>query len=56
MLYRLHPRLSVWLPAEMRETYGSHPRAAWDERVEATATYSDYRRGLVELGPIQPVR
>ena len=56
VFYRLHPRLSVWLPAEMHESYGSHPRAAWDERVEATATYSDYRRGLVELGPIQPVR
>jgi hypothetical protein len=56
VVYRFHERLLAWLPAEMREAYGSRQRAAWDERVEAKATYSDYRRGLVEVGPIQPVR
>jgi hypothetical protein len=40
----------------MHEAYGNRTRGPGDERVEATARYSDYRRGLVELGPILPVR
>jgi hypothetical protein len=56
VVYRFHERLTAWLPAEMREAYGNRTRGPGDERVEATATYSDYRRGLVELGPIQPIQ
>jgi hypothetical protein len=56
VVYRFHERLTAWLPAEMHEAYGNRTRGPGDERVEATASYSDYRRGLVELGPILPVR
>jgi hypothetical protein len=54
--YRLHPGLAVWLPAEMREAYGNRTRSAGEERVEATARYSDYRQARVELLPIQLIR
>ena len=56
VLYRLEPRLAAWLPAEMREAYGSRSRSVGEDRLEATAKYSGYRRAEVELSGIQPIR
>jgi len=56
VLYRREPRLGAWLPAEMRESYGGRSRSAGEDRLEATARYSGYRRAEVELTGIQPVR
>lgn len=49
-------RMGVWLPREMRETYGNRSRSAGDERVEAVAHYSAWRRAQVEVQVIVPVR
>jgi len=56
--YGLQPRLDAWLPLEMHETYGDlRPGTrSHQERVEVEATYSDYRKGEVELQGIQPIR
>jgi hypothetical protein len=51
-LYAREDRLDAWLPAEMRETYGS--RSSY-ERVESVARYSGWRRAQVEVLPIVPV-
>jgi hypothetical protein len=48
-------RLGVWLPTEMREGYGNRSRSGSEERVEAVARYSGWRRAQVEVQPIVPV-
>ena len=61
--YRLDERLGFWLPARMRELYGfpgwskrGSSIAMWgDNRVEASATYSAWRRAEVEVQVILPV-
>jgi hypothetical protein len=54
--FRLDGRLDSWLPAEMRESYGNRIRtSADDERVEAVARYSSWRRAQVEVQDIVPV-
>ena len=50
--YRLDERLGFWLPAEMREAYGNRVRYAGDERVEARATYSAWRRAAAQVEDI----
>jgi hypothetical protein len=50
--YAPDDRLGAWLPAEMREEYGSRSS---DERVESVARYSGWRRAQVEVQPIVPV-
>ena len=52
--HRLAERLGAWLPFEMEETYGSRSRNVGEERVEATARYSDFRRAEVEVQVILP--
>lgn len=52
--YRPQGRQMVWLPAEMQEAYGV--RALGGERVEATARYSSYRSGQVEIERLEVVR
>jgi hypothetical protein len=52
-LYARNDRLGGWLPAEMREAYGTWSS---NERVEAIARYSAWRRAQVEVQPIVPVR
>jgi hypothetical protein len=54
--YARDGRMAAWLPREMREAYGKQARAADEERVEAVATYSGWRRAQVEVQPIVPVR
>ena len=53
--FRLDARLDSWLPAEMRESYGNRIRTSADERVEALARYSSWRRAQVEVQDIVPV-
>jgi hypothetical protein len=55
---RFHPegRLGTWLPLEMKETYGSWSGSMGEERLEATALYSNFRRGEVEVQVILPGR
>lgn len=55
-LYARDDRLDGWLPAEMREAVGNLSRSGWEERVEARARYSGWRRPQVEVQPIVPVR
>ena len=52
--YRLDERLEAWLPFEMEETYGNLSRAVGQERVEAIARYSDFRKAGVEVQVILP--
>jgi hypothetical protein len=47
--FRLDERLGFWLPAEMRETYGNRVRASDEDRVEARATYSAWRRAQAQV-------
>jgi hypothetical protein len=54
--YARDERLGAWLPTQMQETYGERPRSERDERVEAVARYSGWRRARVEVQPIVPVR
>ncbi len=54
--YAREARMGAWLPKEMREVYGNQSRSAGDERVEAVARYSGWRRAQVEVQPIVPVR
>jgi len=53
--YARDDRMGVWLPKEMREAYGNQSRSAGEERVEAVARYSGWRRAQVEVQPIVPV-
>jgi hypothetical protein len=53
--YARDDRLGAWLPREMEEAYGESSRSAGDERVEAVARYSGWRRARVEVQPIVPV-
>jgi hypothetical protein len=53
--YARDDRMGVWLPREMREAYGNRSRSGVDERVEAVARYSGWRRARVEVEPIVPV-
>jgi hypothetical protein len=50
--YRLDERLGFWLPAEMRETYGNRVRSGGEDRVEARATYSAWRRAAAQVEDI----
>jgi hypothetical protein len=52
-VYARDDRLGGWLPAEMREAYGS---SSSDERVEASARYSAWRRAQVEVKILLPGR
>jgi hypothetical protein len=54
-VYAPDDRMGFWLPREMREAYGNRSRSAGDERVEALARYSAWRRARVEVQPIIPV-
>ena len=54
--YAPDDRMGAWLPREMREAYGNRSRSGGDERVEALARYSAWRRAQVEVQPIVPVR
>jgi hypothetical protein len=54
-VYAPDDRMRVWLPREMQEVYGNQSRSAGDERVEAVARYSRWRRAQVEVQPIVPV-
>jgi hypothetical protein len=54
--YAPNDRLGFWLPREMREVYGNPLRSPSDERVEALARYSTWRRAQVEVQDILPVR
>ncbi len=53
--YARDGRTGVWLPRETREAYGELSRSGDEERVEAVATYSGWRRAQVEVQPIVPV-
>ncbi len=55
-VYAPDDRMGFWLPREMREWYGSRSRSAGEERVEAVARYSAWRRAEVEVQVILPVR
>jgi hypothetical protein len=55
-VYTRDDRLGVWLPREMREAYGNRSRSAGDERVEALARYSAWRRAQVDVQALLPVR
>jgi hypothetical protein len=55
-LYAPDERIGFWLPTEMREAYGNHSRSAGEERVEAVARYSAWRRAEVEVKVILPER
>jgi hypothetical protein len=55
-LYAPDERIGFWLPAEMREAYGNRSRSAGEERVEAVARYSAWRRAQVEVQVILPGR
>jgi hypothetical protein len=52
--YAPDERIGFWLPTEMREAYGNNWRSAGDERVEAVARYSAWRRAEVEVQVILP--
>jgi hypothetical protein len=54
-LYAPDDRMGFWLPREMREAYGNRSRSAGEERVEAVARYSGWRRAQVEVQVIVPV-
>ncbi len=51
-VYARDDRLGGWLPREMREAYGNRGE---EDRVEAVARYSAWRRAQVEVQPIIPV-
>jgi hypothetical protein len=53
--YAREDRADAWLPTLMREAYGKQARSAGEERVEAVARYSAWRRARVEVQPIVPV-
>ena len=53
-VYAPDERLGVWLPREMREVYGNRSRAAGEERVEAVARYTAWRRAQVEVQFVVP--
>jgi hypothetical protein len=55
-LYGPDDRLGVWLPREMREAYGNRWRSAGEERIEAVARYSAWRRAQVEVQFVVPER
>jgi hypothetical protein len=50
--YRLHERLGSWLPSEMREAYGNRVRGVGQDRVEARATYTGWRRAAAQVEDI----
>jgi hypothetical protein len=52
--FRRDDRLDAWLPFEMEEAYGNRSRSVGEERVEATARYSNFRRAEVEVKVILP--
>jgi hypothetical protein len=52
--YRLAERLEAWLPIEMEEAYGNRSRSPGEERVEAIARYSDFRKAEAEVQVILP--
>jgi hypothetical protein len=52
--YARDDRLGFWLPREMKETYGKQSLSAGDERVEAVARYSGWRRARVEVQIVLP--
>ena len=54
--FRHEAALACWLPAEMRETYGSRAPRSRGERIEAVARYSAWRRAHVEIEVIIPKR
>jgi hypothetical protein len=54
-VYSPDERMGFWLPREMREAYGNLSRSAGEERVEAVARYSAWRRAQVEVQPVVPV-
>ncbi len=54
--YAPDERIGFWLPTEMREAYGNRSRSAGEERVEAVARYSAWRRAQVEVEVILPGR
>jgi hypothetical protein len=55
-VYGPDDRMGFWLPREMREAYGNRSRSAGEERVEAVARYSAWRRAQVEVQFIVPER
>jgi hypothetical protein len=54
--YAHDERVGAWLPREMREAYGNRSRSAGEERVEAVARYSAWRRAQVEVQFVVPER
>jgi hypothetical protein len=52
--FRRDARLGAWLPFEMKEAYGNRSRSVGEERVEATARYSNFRRAEVDVKVILP--
>jgi hypothetical protein len=50
--YRFDERLGFWLPSEMQETYGNRVRGAGEDRVEAHARYSAWRRAAAQVEDI----
>jgi hypothetical protein len=54
--YALADRMGFWLPREMREAYGNRSRSAGEERVEAVARHSSWRRAEAEVHVVLPVR
>jgi hypothetical protein len=52
--YGRDDQLGFWLPREMRETYGKQSLSAGDERVEALARYSSWRRARVDVKIVLP--
>lgn len=48
--YRHEPRLGVFVPEQMHEVFGGKGTL---ETIEGKASYTDYRRGDAEIGPIR---
>lgn len=55
-VYGPDDRMGFWLPREMREAYGNRSPSAGEERVEAVARYSAWRRAQVEVQFVVPER
>jgi hypothetical protein len=54
--FRREAHVDAWVPLEMNETYGNRSRTVGEERLEATAKYSNFRRAEVEVLDIVPIR
>jgi hypothetical protein len=48
--YRYEPKLRVFVPGTMHESFGGKGTL---QTIEGAATYTEYRRGEAEVGPIQ---